>query len=85
MRSFCYVRPFCPLHLPSNEFESKNRKRTKSKLFYCLVFQSAIHSDGDYFPGRADRVSWDNYNTRRKNIVDVLQEAIYVDKEKVMV
>lgn len=30
-------------------------------------------------------VSWDNYNTSRKNIVDVLQEVIYVEKQKVMI
>lgn len=53
----------------------KRKKKTNSKLFYCSLFQREIRWDGDYLPGRADRVSQDNYNTSRKNIVDVLQEA----------
>lgn len=60
-------------------------KREQNPNFYCLLFQSAVHSDGDYFPGRTDGVSWDSCNTSRKNIIGVLQKAIYVDREKVMI
>lgn len=60
-------------------------KREQNPNFYCLLFQSAIHSDGGYFPGRTDGVSWDNCNTGRKNIIGVLQRAICVDREKVMI
>lgn len=56
------------------------QKSTKSKLFYCLVFQSA--KNGDDFPGRVDKASWDNYIRAMESIVGVLYSRFLCWKGK---